>query len=53
MVYGSTDPRVPISEAEQLVGEMKRLEKRLNRYFLMTKVMEFVNYRTNLRTLKI
>ena len=33
VVHGSTDPRVPISEAEQLVGEMKRLEKEVESLF--------------------
>lgn len=33
VVHGVTDPRVPISEAEQLVGEMKRLEKEVESLF--------------------
>ena len=44
---------MPISEAEQLVGEMKRLEKEVESLFFDDEGHGIRKHRTNLHTLKI
>ena len=53
LVVHGFDPRVPISEAEQLVGRLKQSKKEVETLFFADEVMEFVNYLTKSTILKI